>query len=273
MRVDLMLIVDDSLSLGPWWPFMNEGLLQFLQGTDLTDLGIGLQRFDEACEADDYLTPIVPLAPLADNLAALMNALPFPGVASTSTIPALDGVLRYAREQSSRNPDARISVVLVTDASPGACDGLAGDYEGEAQRIAREAYQGTPSIKTYVVGFSTLLTPSVIAPAGGTELRMISVTPGDSDVRDALESIRRDAQPCAFKTPSGWTLASESTVRVAASDGTHRTYPVLSSSSMCDQQEGFYVENASGPYPLAACPQTCASLVSHDRVTVSNVCK
>jgi hypothetical protein len=273
MGVSLILIVDDSLSLGPWWPFMNEGLLQFLQGTDPTGLGIGLQRFDEVCEADAYLTPLVPLAPLADNLPALMNALPFPGVASTSTIPALDGVIRYAREQAMRSADTRISVVLVTDASPGACDGLAGDYEGEAQRIAREGYQGTPSIKTYVVGFSTLPTPGLIAPAGGTEPRLISVTPGDSDVRNALESIRRDAQPCAFKAPNGWTLAPESVVRVTASNGTDRTYPILSNSAMCDQQEGFYVEAATAGYPVLACPQTCAALASNSRLTVSNVCK
>jgi hypothetical protein len=272
MQVDLMLVVDDSISLSPWWPALNDGLLQFLQTTEASGIAIGLQRFDEMCEAESYINPIVPIAPLADNRQALLKALPLSGVVSTSTVPALDGVLRYARGWAVDNPAARVAVVLLTDASPGACDGLVGDFDGEAQKLARAAYVGVPSIQTYVVGFSTLAGPGPLALAGGTEPISIGVTPADGEVATALERVRAAAQPCAFRWQAGWTLAPDSAVLVVASDGTERRIPILPSGSACAGKDGFYLASSAASHPLIACETTCESLTPKHRASLSRAC-
>jgi len=271
MQVDLILVVDDSASLAPWWPALNDGLVQFLQNTEASGLAIGLQRFDEVCEAEPYSVPVVPIAPLADNRQALLQALPT-GVVTTSTVPALDGVLRYALRWAIENPAERVAVVLLTDASPGACDALAGDYDGEAQKLARAAYEGMPSIETYVIGFSSLTGPGPLALAGGTVPIPIGVTPADGEVLSALERVRGTAQPCAFRWQSGWMLASDSAVVIVASDGTERRVPILSSASACARDAGFYVANLDDFYPLIACEATCENLTATDRVSLSRAC-
>jgi hypothetical protein len=272
MRVDLMLVVDDSASFAPWWPALNDGLLQFLRNTDGSGIGVGLQRFDENCEPEAYIDPLVPIAPLADNRQALLQALPLSGLLSTSTVPALDGALRYARGWAVDNPTVRVAVVLLTDASPGACDGLVGDFDAEAQRLARAAYVGQPSIETYVIGFSTLAGPGPLAVAGGTEPIAIGVAPADGEVSTALERVRGAAQPCAFRWQVGWTLAPDSAVLVVASDGTERRVPILSSGSACAGQDGFYVANPAASHPLIACETTCKTLTPTDRASLSRAC-
>ncbi|HKP64553.1 MAG TPA: vWA domain-containing protein [Polyangiales bacterium] len=267
MPQNLMLLVDDSASFAPWWPAMNEGLLQFLQDPEQNAVGIGLQRFDEICEADPYAVPLVPIAPLQDNRQALLQALPLPGTISTSTLPALEGVLRYARDWSSAHDNARVAVVLLTDASPGACDGFAPDIDAEAQRIARAGVEGVPSIATYVIGFSTLPLPSSIARGAGTDPILISVTPADGEVRAALERVRRTVQPCAFRLQPGWTIAAGASITVS-----QRNYPIVANAAACGQQDGFYVDDPATAYPLHACPRTCDALLPADRLTLSRAC-
>lgn len=269
MRTDLLLVVDDSASLAPWWPALNDGLREFLERTSPDGLGVGLQRFDEVCDVAPHAVPAIPIAPLRQNLPALMQAFPFEGGVSTSTLPALQGALAHARSWAAANPDSRVSVVLLTDASPGACDGLAGDYDAESERSTRAAREAVPAVDTYIVAFSTLKTPDAIARGSGTEPLHIGVTPADGEVWSALERVRRSAQPCAFRWPSGFSLAPDSEILATASDGSERHYPMLSSSSACAQQDGFYVEDPSSPYPLLACPRTCETL---DAAALSSAC-
>jgi hypothetical protein len=271
-RLDLMLIVDASASLAPWWPALYDGLAQFLQDSDSSGIGVGLQLFDEVCDAQHYVDPIVPIAPLPQNWPALEQAIPLFPLASTSTIPALDGVLQYARTWAASHSDARMAVVLLTDAAPGACDALTGDIDGVAQSIARAGYAGTPSIQTYVIGFSLLSTTNAIALAGGTQPALISVTPADGEVRAALDNVRQGAQPCAFKWQSEWTLAPTSAVVVTAADGTKSRYPILGNAAACDQQAGFYVDDPTAPFPLVACARTCRALAATDRLALSSAC-
>ena len=224
------------------------------------------------CDAQEYTNLIVAIAPLPGNARALQDALAPMPTASTSTTPALDGVLRYARTWAASHTDARVAVVLLTDGSPGACDGLVGDWDAEAQRLAREGYQGTPSIKTYVVGFGTMDTVNLIAQAGGTQPALISVTPADGEVRSALDNVRKDAQPCAFKWPAGWMLASNSAVVARASDGTEHRHPIHHDGAACDQQDGFYIEDPAAAYPLVACPRSCTSIAAGDQLSLSSAC-
>jgi hypothetical protein len=271
MRLDLVVIVDDTASIAPWLPALYAGLDQFLREKESDGIGVGLQRFDEVCDPQEYTKLIVPIAPLPGNTSDLENALQEMLTASTSTTPALDGVHQYARTWATSHSDDRVAVVLLTDASPGACDGLVGDWAAEAQRIAREAFMATPSIKTYVVGFGTMDLVSSLAQAGGTQPALISVTPADGDVRAALDGVRNDAQPCAFAWQTGWTVAPDSEVVATASDGKQHRYPIHQDSSACGQQDGFYIDDAMAGFPLVACPRSCTTIAAGE-LTLSRAC-
>lgn len=194
IRLDLILVVDDTASVVPWLPALYDGLLQLFRREEWSGIGIGLQRFDEVCDPQYYTELIVPIAPLPENASALEAAISVAPTLTTSTSPALAGALQHARDRSASQRDTQVAVVLLTDASPGACDGLTGDPEA-AQKIAREGLQGVPSIKTYVVGFGNLDALSAIARAGGTEPLLISFAPAEGEVLAALDSVRRNAQP------------------------------------------------------------------------------
>lgn len=137
-QLDLLLVMDDTASLVPWLPALQEGLASMLQDEAWHGTRVGLQRFDEICEPEPYANLLVPIAPLPENAPALQGALPLLPTASTSTVPALDGALLYARSWAATH-DSRIAVVLLTDASPGACDGLIGDWVSQGQRLIRAA--------------------------------------------------------------------------------------------------------------------------------------
>jgi hypothetical protein len=271
-RLDLVLVIDDTVSVSPWLPALYDGFGQFIHEKASDGIGVGFQRFDEICEPQEYAKLIVPIAPLPGNAGPLMDAAQLVLSASTSTTPALDGVLRHARDWANSHADSHVAAVLMTDASPGACDGLVGDWDAEMQRLARDAYQGTPSIKTYVVGFGTMDGPISIAHAGGTQPQLINVTPADGEVKLALDNVRADAQPCAFKFPSGWTVAPTSEVVVTATNDTQHRYPIHSDSSACTQQDGFYIEDPAAAFPLIACPRSCASIAAGTALTLSAAC-
>lgn len=271
MRTDLLLAYDDSASLAPWLAAVDEGVRSFLSDTDPTGIRVGLQRFGEDCDAQTYATPAVAIGPLAENRMEMLSALPTEPSLSTSTLPALDGSLRYARAWAAAHNDGRVALVLLTDASPGACDGLSGDFDGQCQRVAREAYESRQSIQTYVIGVGSMQTVDTIAAAGGTQAIRIAITPADGEVRAALEKVKRDAQPCAFHWPDGYTLAPDSAVVVTAADGSRREYSVLSDASKCGGG-GFYIEDPSSPYPMVACTATCDALSAADRAALSSAC-
>lgn len=195
-RLDLIFVADDSASLAFWFDPLYLGFAQFLAQDASAGIGVGLQRFGEICEPQAFDQLLVPIAPLPGNLAAMQQALPIGPAASTSTLPAFDGALRYARSWMASHPESQAAVVLLTDATPGACDALTGDFNVEAPRLAQEAFEGTPSIKTYVVGVGVFPTLAAIATAGGTQVAMINIVPVDGEVLTALENIRADADPC-----------------------------------------------------------------------------
>jgi hypothetical protein len=270
-RLDLLLVVDSTASIVPWWFSLSEGVNQFFEDEASAGVGVGLQLFGQMCGAQSYVTPVVSIAPLPGNLSALQAVEP-PLFASTSTIPALDGALQHARAWAAANRSAHVAVVLLTDVTTGECDALTGDPDAEAMRIAQAAYTDTPSIPTYVVGFGSMALLSTLARAGGTELLAISITPASGEVATALGKVRDQMRPCAFAWPSDAGLAADSAIVVTAADGSERSYPLQRASSACDQQPGFYVEDETAEFPVIACPRLCASLGSALRIALSNAC-
>lgn len=192
-RLDLLLVLDDSATMYPWWTQLRSELDQFFAEDASHGVAVGLQRFAQSCDSSQYVTPIVPILPLPDNLTALQDAIPETASANTSTIPALTGALQYASGWARDHRSSRVAVLLMTDATPAECDALDGDYDTAAQRAASAGFQGDPAIPTYVVGFGALMTIDAIAIAGGTTAELVSVTPAQGEIRAALERVRDTA--------------------------------------------------------------------------------
>ena len=187
---NLIVALDGSASLLPWWPALSDGFQRFIQDDASRGLGVGLLSFADVCDTTSYLPPLVPLGPLPENLPALQANIPTGAAATTSTIPVLSAALQYGRDWLRTHPDARVSVLLITDASPGVCDGLSGMYEMEVARIASDGFTGNPAIATYAIGGDSLPNIGPLASAGGTKAIMIQPLSSSDDVLAALRGIR-----------------------------------------------------------------------------------
>jgi hypothetical protein len=271
-QLDLILVIDDTASLVPWLPALQDGLSRLFQAEEWRGIGLGLQRFDEVCDPQFYAELIVPIAPLPENASALQAAIENIPTLTTSTAPALAGVLQHARAWAASRAETEVAIVLLTDASPGACDGLTGNIEAAAQQVAREGLESTPSIKTHVVGFGMVDPVTALAHAGGTEPALINLFPADGEVLAALETVRRSAQPCAFMASTQDSRASGTVVMATTPEGAQRSYPIHESSLGCDQEDGFYRGDEAALPPIVACPRVCAGLGGADRLTLEAAC-
>jgi hypothetical protein len=266
-RTDLVVVIDDGASLAPWWGAVAEGFGAFLDDAGSLGVGIGLLRFAESCDAQSYLPPLIPIEPLPANLSALKGAIPQGAATTNSTIPALTAAEEYARSWANEHPEARVSVLLISDASPGACDALSGNYDVEAPRIASAAHLSSPFIETHVVGIGSLMTPGNIARAGGTQLQQIPITPTGADVLAALQAVRGAAGSCALQLPSGVALDGMQLL-FTAQDGQQRMLRVGPDSDAC-QQADLYMSDAE----LIACPALCDGLAGTAKIELSSACE
>lgn len=265
-RLDLIVVVDDGASLAPWYPQLYEGFRAFLNDQASRGLGVAVLRFGESCAAMDYLPPLVPVVVLPDNIAAIEALLPLAALSTNSTLPALAAAEQHALRWAADHPENRVAVLLLTDASPGACDGLSGNYDMEAPRLAAAAHAGTPSIATYVVAPGSFELVEGIARSGGTELQRLPITATSDDVVAALRVVRAHARPCELALPSGAAVTADSRVVVIGTGGA-QTLEIAPDSGSCDRA-GFYVADSS----LVACPERCAMLDDALRVELAAAC-
>jgi hypothetical protein len=266
-----MTVLNDGASISPWWPAMREGFKAFIEEDASRGTGLGLQYFGAACEAQTYLPPRFPIEPLPSRVAAIGDTLTDVNLSTNSTLPAFLAAEQYAQRWATDHPESRVAVVLITDASPGACDALTGNYDVEAARIARASHSSSPSIKTYVVGVGSLEVVKNIALAGGTEALLMPITAAPIDVTMALRTIRGTAGSCELALPRGVTLAPDSTVIITGPNGSQQTFSIAADSAACDQAD-FYRSDDDAAFPLSACPQRCAALDGAEKIALSGAC-
>jgi hypothetical protein len=134
----------------------------------------------------DYSQLSVPIAPASANAAAIgaATSLMVPHL-GTPTEQALTGAYSAARAYMAANRGRNVAVVLVTDGMPLACND---DPSGTVSAgLAKAAFDGTPSIKTYVLGIgaTTTLDPIALAGTGGAT----HYTAGDANVTQRLQTL------------------------------------------------------------------------------------
>jgi hypothetical protein len=276
------------------WEAVTGALRAFVNSPQAQNANIGLQFFGlqngaDDCGVDKYVTPAVPVAPLATNRTALLAAIDgtLPG-SLTPTAPAVAGALRYALTvaQQPANADVPTVMVLASDGIPSECGPTGPD--GQPIVSFREIIDtlksfstppvdaaGTPtqpSVRTFIVGTRELQNnAAALADAGGGQAFLVGGgTPGaDLEARflDALLSIIVRPLDCEIDVPQTAPDTGEAidfgAVRLrftGASSGTVTEFPRANGPQGCGNNAAWFYEDASPPQKIFLCRRACESL-------------
>lgn len=282
-RIDVGLIVDTYITLLPTGSLDRtlKGIADYVDDPRAAGTGVGTIFVRNECDPDAYDPPDAKVGLLPGHAAAIKASFP---VTNATTVvpmaPAVASAVAQARARATARPDRKQILILATDAlafGTTACN--VGDDDLET--IARDAFQGTPSIPLYVVQLSVDAPGIPILPdtpldstaaAGGTAaVRIASLTQLDS-VQGTLNQIRTEALPCEYAIPEA-TVAGEA--RLVLNYGMSPVEQVANE-AMCDASpSGFYYDDAAAPTTLVACASTCGRIRfagGHESVAVRGPC-
>ena len=283
------------------WNPMRDGMTEFLADKRSSTMSASLQFFPQGSgmsieEAGgenqtyvdsnnaavcnfDYSNAAVKLTSLTQSnvfLTAINNTRPGGG---TPTLPALKGAIKYAKEVAASRPEKeKTVVVLVTDGEPGMvvvprpgttfAEGCPNNNIATIASEARAAFEGSPSISTYLIGVGTDLTSmNTIAAAGGTEKAHLIDLSDPSKIKgtfqNVLEQIRSQNLTCDFTIPSppdGQTLEFNA-VNVVF-ERSDEKFEILQYSSDCSNGQGWKYDDPNNPQNVTLCPTTCSNVQS-----------
>lgn len=300
---NLVFIYDKSGSMGDaatgfdpsakWIP-VGTGMKEFFADAYSKTLRASLQFFplnDDTIEttcAYQYSEPSVALTSASD--AAFTQAIdttkPSGG---TPTLPALQGAIAYAKKVASERPGDKTAVVLVSDGEPGFWDasknafvpGCENNDVAHAALAAKAAFEGAPSIPTYVIGVGAKLEAlNAIASSGGTSAAVMvdtsDPTRTKSDIAGALAAIRKSEVSCDFSippAPAGQELDPYAVnVVLQQLDGKEK---VLGYSKACETSDGWKYDDIANPKRILLCSSACgdARAAAAGKVSIAFGCK
>lgn len=233
---------------------------------------------NDTCDVSAYATPEVPIAELPGVNASIIGSLnAHAPLTMTPTAPALEGAIQYASQWATTHPGHTTIVVLATDGQPTVCGGGAVFPINEVRNIAAAGVNGSPSIKTFVIGVipagMATLAGSLdgVAQSGGTNKAFIVQANQDmtAQFKAALEAIRGASMDCEFQIPNPGVPVDYDEVNVMYTAPGGDKYPVyfVGSIADCDPQLGgwFYdVDPAvAEPTKITLCPQSCQFMQEH----------
>ena len=199
------------------------------------------------------------------------------------------GAIAYAKQIAADRPGDKTAVVLVTDGEPGFWDaaqnafvpGCQDNDVAHASAASKAAFEGSPSVPTYVIGVGAKLEAlDTIASAGGTKSAVIvdAADPAKTktDIKGALAAIRRSEVSCDFSippAPAGQELDPYAVnVVLQQADGTEK---VLGYSKGCATAEGWRYDDAAAPKRILLCSSACNDARSSTvgKVSIAFGCK
>jgi von Willebrand factor type A domain len=298
--VDLYFVYDKSSSMlladvlgSPnRWDAMAAAIGSFVDASmddgGSAGLGIGMAFFPigtplASCNVADYALPVVDVAPLPANAAAIKNAVATQMLGlTTPTVPALQGAVQYGTAYQTAHPDRKLALVLATDGEPNDCNSNA----PAVAVVAAAAAAQMPPLNTYVLGIG----PSTgnldaIALAGGTTAAYMVTSSGTTQLLQALNNIRKQTQTkvgtkisCSQKIPpsnSARALDYAATVvKTTTGDAGVTTLPPrVADLAACGTTEGWYFDDPIQPTTIHFCPATCTTLsTGKSRLTIDIPC-
>ncbi|WP_437978412.1 vWA domain-containing protein [Sorangium sp. So ce295] len=237
----------------------------------------GAQAARQACQADIYLTPHVPMTPLPSPAFGMAIDAIEPEISSsrtwrttTPTVFAVEGTLAFIEAQRQQNP-GKYAIVLVTDGYPQLCGGAADTLEAVVTQVnaARAA-----NIPTFVIGVDSpqgeadappsLTNLHQIAEAGGTgEASMLNTGNPDETIaafKTAIEKIRGAAVSCTIPIPpppDGRSFDKQK-VNVTYTSATSNMPTTLTYDQACAAAGTWRYDDPANPTAIVLCDDTCA---------------
>lgn len=275
-HLDMYLVMDANVTL-PYsgaWEVATTGVRYFVQDRSAAGVGVGLSFYGRECEAETYSKePTVEIGELPANEDALVAGTMMPADYTASPMaPALEGGIQHQLERAKAHPDRKQIVVLITD---GFTQDLSCRYSlQDVEDIALKGFNSEPSIWTYVIGFGAPDTMNTSADevlarfsvlngiareGGGGRAFSVKFNDDPENMHDALTTIRRTAQPCAYEIPD---FADPDNLNLSLFPNSF--VPRVDSRAACQPTaQGFYYETAEGserPSSIELCPASCRLL-------------
>ena len=243
---------------------------------------------NQYCDAATYAAPAVNIAVLPGASQSLLDSMNAKTpVGGTPTSMALTGALDQARTFAMANPNHKVVAVLATDGLPTLCNPT--DFNG-ISNIASMAFNGTPSIPTFVIGvfagndMTAKTNLDMLASAGGSNQAFIVDTSQNVEQAflQALNAIRGQKLACEYlipTPPAGGTLdyGKVNVEHTAMGSSTPTTIYYVGSVDKCDPTTGgwyYDVDPASGgtPTKIEICPATCAVFDAGGQIQIALGC-
>ena len=264
----------DGLNPPSRWDALTSAFIEYFQSEGAKPLSIGLSYFEQydpatsmtSCRVADYTTPAIEIGSMSDGTQAqrlidsLRNTVP---TGFTPTAPARQGALNHAKAYTMAHPGRQTMVVFATDGLPTQCDPR--ETYPIAQNIAAPAFQGTPSIRTFIVASAMGLTSlGVISMAGGTGQPVFVTDPKTTSdqIKTAFDRLTRTNFSCSYRIPAGGeggrTDPSLVNVMIRTPGMGDKRLPLFRDPMTCG--DGWYYDNPMKPENIILCPQTCQNI-------------
>ena len=216
------------------------------------------------CNVAEYAKPTVVIASLPGIAPVIKSSLDFTSPSgNTPTSAALDGTITYTKQWMMANPTSVGVAVFATDGEPSDCDtNLQNIYA-----IAAAGLNGTPSVKTFVIGVGNLPSLNGIAAAGGSGQAFFVDSNGGSPDQflQAMNAIRGAALSCAYLIPPA--PANEVidygaiNVQYTPENGKPELIPQVGGPISCPPDGlAWYYDNQMPPQQILLCPATCSKI-------------
>jgi hypothetical protein len=254
------------------WTATTDAINAFIRAPTSTGVGVGIGFFSlpgaDFCNVAAYATPAVPIAALPGSSMAISDAIATrkPG-ATTPTEPALQGSIDYAKAYTMATPGHTAAVVFVTDGLPNGCNSTVNG----AATIAQNAFMGTPSIKTYVIGLGFVMNLDVIALAGSGGHQHYFPATGDvtTALTAALKEISKPTISCDYAIPTMGQALDYGAVNVETRVGPTGMPTIVGKvddASKCGAAGGWYYDAnpPAKPTKITLCPASCGPLTMTD---------
>lgn len=218
---------------------------------------------EDSCDAVDYATPDVEIAPLPGVAQAIFASIngQQPGT-NTPTSAALAGAIQHGQAWAASHPDHVVIAVLATDGEPSECD----TNLASINAVAAAGANGDPPILTFVIGVGALAQAlNGIAAAGGTSSAFIVATNQDVNQQfiAALDKIRGKALGCQYKiplppAPEVPDFGKVNVQYTPGDGGPVQVFANVEDSAHCPSGgDGWYYDDNAFPKTILLCPQTC----------------
>jgi hypothetical protein len=290
--LDMGLGVDTSYSMDfdDKWIQVRDALNVFANNPNYTNMGVALQFFPVRlqCDVAAYAAPIVPMQVLPGVQPAFSSAVDAQRMfGGTPLVQVMQGMVGYMRGWAKAHTDRKPVLVLATDGIPDdTCS--ASDIDpvnslDNALALAKDSFEGDPSIPVFVIGVGEELTAlNAIAKAGGTDSAAVIATTGNVTEKflAALDDIRRSALSCdyAIPPPTSGEIdydAVNVTFREGAAKAETLYYVGTADDCKLSATGAWYYDDPKMPTKVVLCPQTCerVSAAPDGKLAVAFGCK